>query len=160
VFASSTELLKKFDTLDIEADNIDTLREKEVVVFTGNVIAKQKNNDLNFFSDKISLEYKIDENNKISAKEMHASGNVIIKRGSITITGKRGFYDIKKNLVTMQDNVALYDETGKVYGDKVVYDIAGDDAQVFGKTNQEKQEQVVIILDDVEKTKEIYGKQK
>jgi lipopolysaccharide transport protein LptA len=152
--------LKKFDVLDIEADNINTNRAKNLVIFEGKVVALQKNNNLKFFSDKMNLEYGVDKNDKISIKTMHTYGNVVIKRDHVTISGGFGLYDVEKNIITMRDNVVLSDSVGKAYGDTVIYDVTNDSTQVFGKKNKKKQKQVVIIVDDVKKAKENYGKQK
>jgi lipopolysaccharide transport protein LptA len=151
------EPLKKIDNLEIEADIINTQRDKNKVDFRGNVVAKHANNNLEFRAVEMNLKYAIDRDNKVAVKKLYAFGNVVVKRGKMTITGNEGLYDIVKNEFTMKDEVTIFDDISKARGDAIVYDIEKDNAQIFGG---QEEKQVTIILEDSNKAKETYGKQK
>jgi lipopolysaccharide transport protein LptA len=159
-FRSNAEIkpLKGIDNLEIEADTINTVRDKGMVIFNGNVIAKQIRNNLELHSIEMNLKYGIDKEGKIFMRKLYAFGNVVLKRGEMTITGKECLYDIIKNEIIMKNDVVLFDNISKVNGDTVIYNVENDNAQVLGK--EEESEQVTIILEDTNKAKEVYGKQK
>jgi lipopolysaccharide export system protein LptA len=59
---------------------------------------------------------------------------------------------------TINNNVILSDGISKVHGDTVIYDVERGNVQVLGKESE--QGQATIILEDADKAKEVYGKQK
>jgi lipopolysaccharide transport protein LptA len=155
----SIEPLEEFDNLEVEADTVNTIKKEKLIVFKGKVIAKQDNNKLNLYSDRMNIEYDLDENNKMFITKMNVYGNVKMLKDDITISGNEGVYDMKKNILTMKNDVMLNDNISKIYGDMVVYDLQANDVQIFGREDDEEK-QAVIILEDTEKAKEVYGKQK
>jgi lipopolysaccharide transport protein LptA len=152
--------LKKFDNLEIEADIINTVRSKQMVIFNGNVIAKQTNNDLKISSIEMNLKYGFDrKTGKVIMRKLYAFGNVTLRKEKIMIIGKECLYDILNNEITMKNDVVLFDDISKINGETVIYNIETGDIQVLGKKEEEqKDEQVTIILEDIDKAKEIYGK--
>ncbi|MDR2760458.1 MAG: LptA/OstA family protein [Rickettsiales bacterium] len=160
-FAAAAGPLKKFDKLDVESDSISAQKGKKIVIFSGNVKARQQNNNLKFYSDNLRIKYDIDDGNKMFIRNMSAAGNVKVIREDVTIRGNFGFYDLLKNTITMEDNVTLYEKTGKARGDAVIYDLEKNNAEIYGKKNggqEEKAERVEIILEDADNFMEKYGK--
>lgn len=135
--------------IKIESNEISMKKDSNIIVFTGNVEAKQDN--LIILTDKMLVEY---EGTKINIKNIKVDGNVILKNNNIVASSDKGEYDLIKNLIVLEDNVILTEKDVVVYGDKMTYDTIKQESKVYGSKNQNNR--ITIILDNVNNLKERY----
>lgn len=135
--------------IKIESDEISMKKDSNVMVFTGNVEAKQDN--LIILTDKMLVEY---EGKKINITNIKVYGNVMLKNSNIVASSDKGEYDLKKNIIVLEDNVILTEKDVVVYGDKMTYDTIKQESKVYGSKNQNNR--ITIILDNVNNLKERY----
>ena len=133
--------------IKIEANEVSTKRNSNVIIFDGKVEATQDN--LKIFTDKMYVYYR---NNK-EIENIKAIGNVILKNEGILATGDEGEYDIKNNLVTLKKNIILTEKDVVVYGEKMTYDTVTQESKMYGETDKKR---ITIILDDINDLKERY----
>jgi lipopolysaccharide export system protein LptA len=140
----------------LEADKIRIQKNKNIMVFTGNVKAKQ--DKLNILADKMTVNYHTDKNNKINIDNIEVRDNVILKNEIITANSNRGFYDLKKQVITLRDEIILSEKDTVIFGNTLVYDIRTGSANIEGKQRGENNDRVIIILDNVNDIKDKYDK--
>ena len=135
--------------IKIESNEISMKKGSNVMVFTGDVEAKQ--DDLIILTDKMLVEY---EGKKVNITNIKVYGNVMLKNNNIVATSDKGEYDLKKNVIVLEDNIILTEKDVVVYGDKMTYDTVKQESKVYGSKNQNNR--ITIILDNVNNLKERY----
>ena len=135
--------------IKIEADEVSTKKNSNIITFNGNVEATQDN--LKILTDKMFVYYKNDKG--IEINNIKAVGNVILKNENILATGDEGEYDIKNNIVTLEKNIILTEKDVVIYGEKMIYNTITQESKMYGETDKKR---ITIILDDINDLKERY----
>ena len=123
--------------VDVVADNMEGLEKGKIVVFKGNVIAKQV--DLYLFSDMLTA-YMNEETNEIERAK--AEGNVKIVKLDRTATCKEAFFYNDRGEIILKGDVVVFSAKDKVSGDVVTYYVNEDRVYVQGE--KEKRAKAII----------------
>jgi len=123
--------------VDVIADSMEGLEKGKIIVFKGNVIAKQV--DLYLFSDMLTA-YVSEETNEIERAK--AEGNVKIVKLERTATCKEAFFYNDKGEIILKGDVVVFSGNDKVSGDTVTYYINEDRVYVQGE--KEKRAKALI----------------
>jgi outer membrane protein assembly factor BamD len=123
--------------VDVIADTMEGLEKGKIIVFKGNVIAKQV--DLYLFSDMLTA-YVNEVTNEIERAK--AEGNVKIVKLERTATCKEAFFYNDKGEIILKGDVVVYSGKDKVSGDTVTYYINEDRVYVQGE--KEKRAKALI----------------
>ncbi|HSB07613.1 MAG TPA: lipopolysaccharide transport periplasmic protein LptA [Thermodesulfobacteriota bacterium] len=131
--ASPPEEIKLVDTaqpIDITSDTVETYTKENLILFKGNVTARQK--DMVIYAD--SLEAVILEGGK-GIEKVIAGGNVKIQQGlRVANCEKAVFYNLDKRVILTGDpKVSEGDNT--VSGEEIVFDIEQNRIEVKGGTS-------------------------
>lgn len=120
------------DPIEINADALEVRQQENVAVFTGNVIAVQGTTRLT--SDVMTIYYKNKQETAPAAAgsamqqsqvdKIDVEGNVLLSTPEETASGKRGSYDVPKQLVHLFDDVTLTRGQNVLKGDTLVYNFA------------------------------------
>jgi lipopolysaccharide export system protein LptA len=127
----------KKEPVDVVADSMEGLEKGKIIVFKGNVVAKQV--DLSIFCETLTA-YLNEDSSEI--ERAHATGNVKIVKQDRIATAKDAFFDNPKGEITLKGDVVAYTGADKVSGETVVYYINEDRLQVLG----EKDKRATAIL--------------
>jgi outer membrane protein assembly factor BamD len=117
--------------VDVVADTMEGLEKGKIVVFKGNVIARQV--DLYLFSDMLTA-YMNEETNEIERAK--AEGNVKIVKLDRTATCKEAFFYNDKGEIVLKGDVVVFTAKDKVSGDTVIYYVNEDRVYVQGEKDQ------------------------
>jgi lipopolysaccharide transport protein LptA len=117
--------------VDVVADSMEGLEKGKVIVFKGNVIAKQV--DLYLFSDMLTA-YVNEETNEI--ERARAEGNVKIVKLDRTATCKEALFYNDKGEIVLKGDVIVFSGNDKVSGDVVTYYINEDRVHVQGQKDK------------------------
>ena len=117
--------------VDVVADTMEGLEKGKIVVFKGNVIAKQV--DLYLFSDMLTA-YMNEETNEIERAK--AEGNVKIVKLDRTATCKEAFFYNDKGEIILKGDVVVFSAKDKVSGDTVTYYVNEDRVYVQGEKDK------------------------
>ena len=123
--------------VDVVADSMEGLEKGKIILFKGNVIAKQV--DLYLFSDMLTA-YVNEETNEIDRAK--AEGNVKIVKLDRTATCKEAFFYNDKGEIILKGDVIVFSGKDKVSGDVVTYYINEDRVHVMGQ--KEKRAKALI----------------
>jgi outer membrane protein assembly factor BamD len=102
--------------IDVVADTMEGREKGKVIVFTGNVIAKQE--DLYLFSDTLTA-YMNEESNEIERAK--AKGNVKIVKLDRTATCKEADFYNDRGEIVLRGDVVVFSGNDKVSGETVTY---------------------------------------
>ncbi len=117
--------------VDVVADSMEGLEKGKIILFKGNVIAKQV--DLYLFSDMLTA-YVNEETNEIDRAK--AEGNVKIVKLDRTATCKEAFFYNDKGEIILKGDVIVFSGKDKVSGDVVTYYINEDRVHVMGQKDK------------------------
>ena len=117
--------------VDVVADTMEGLEKGKIVVFKGNVIAKQV--DLYLFSDMLTA-YMNEETNEIDRAK--AEGNVKIVKLDRTATCKEAVFYNDKGEIVLKGDVVVFSAKDKVQGDTVTYYVDEDRVYVQGEKDK------------------------
>jgi len=123
--------------VDVVADTMEGLEKGKIVVFKGNVIAKQV--DLYLFSDMLTA-YMNEETNEIERAK--AEGNVKIVKLDRTATCKEAFFYNDKGEIILKGDVVVFSAKDKVSGDTVIYYVNED--RVYVQGDKDKRAKAII----------------
>jgi outer membrane protein assembly factor BamD len=113
--------------IDITSDKVETYSKENLIVFKGNVMARQK--DILIYSD--SLEAVIFEDGK-GIEKIIAGGNVKIQQGlRVASCQKAVFYNIDQKVILTGDP-KVWEGDNMVSGDEIVFDIEQNRVEVKG----------------------------
>ena len=125
-----TEKAKLMDSgqpIDITSDRVETYSKENLVVFKGNVTARQK--DIVIYADV--LEAMIVEDGK-GIERVVADGNVKIQQGLRVASCKKAvFYNLDQKVVLTGDP-RVWEGSNMVSGDEIILDIKQDRVEVKG----------------------------
>ncbi|OPY59647.1 MAG: LPS-assembly protein LptD [Syntrophorhabdaceae bacterium PtaU1.Bin034] len=116
---------------------MEGLEKGKIIVFKGNVIAKQE--DLHLFSDMLTA-YVNEETNEIERAK--AEGNVKIVKLDRTATCKEAYFYNDKGEIILKGDVVVFSGNDKISGDTVTYYINEDRVVAQGET--EKRARAVV----------------
>lgn len=143
--------------IKIQSNEILIKRNKNIITFIGKVEAKQ--NNLNMFADSMIIKYKTDKKNNTEIRNIKLYGNVVLKNENITVRGDKGNYEVKDNLITLEDNIIMNENDAVVFGKKMTYNTITEETNIFGSNENEdgnKKERITIILEDINDLKDRY----
>ena len=151
VFADSINNIKvdKYQPLNITSDKVKIIRNKNEIIFIGNVKAVQ--DKFTLYSDKMIVKYKEQKNKKMDIESIKTEKNVKFTNDTITATSDEGLYNLKTNIITMKKNIKATESGITVFAEEFTYDTITGKTNIIG--NQKQNERVLIILDDVENLK-------
>ena len=129
---SSQELdpTKLFDTgqpIDITSDSVETFVKDNLIVFKGNVTARQK--DMVIYAD--ALEALIIEDGK-GIEKVTADGNVKIQQGLRVANCQKAIYYNLDRKVVLTGDPRVYEGENMVSGDEIIVDIERNRVEVKG----------------------------
>jgi len=129
---SSQELdpTKLFDTsqpMDITSDSVETFAKDHLIVFKGNVTARQK--DMVIYAD--ALEALIIEDGK-GIEKVTADGNVKIQQGLRVANCQKAIYYNLDRKVVLTGDPRVYEGENMVSGDEIIVDIERNRVEVKG----------------------------
>lgn len=151
VFADSISNIKvdKSQPLNITSDKVKIIRDKNEIIFIGNVKAVQ--DKFTLYSDKMIVKYKEQKNKKMDIESIKTEKNVKFMNDTITATSDEGLYNLKTNIITMKKNIKATESGITVFAEEFTYNTITGKTNIIG--NQKQNERVLIILDDVENLK-------
>ena len=121
------KLVDNAHPIDITSDSVETYSKENLIVFKGNVMARQK--DMVIYAD--SIEAVIVEDGK-GIEKVIAGGNVKIQQGlRIASSRKAIFYNLEKRVV-LTGEPKVWEGEDMVSGDEIVFDIERNRVEVKG----------------------------
>lgn len=144
----------------IRSDIIDIKRKSETIDFLGNVVVEKEDSSLLAKKMTIFYEEKTDSRSKkksskktqeSSIKRINAKGDVKIFSEEFIATGNSGYYDPKKDIFVLEENVLVNNGTSIASGDKFVYNLISKKGNFVGKRLQSSitsRERVVVVIGD------------
>jgi lipopolysaccharide export system protein LptA len=121
------KLVDKGQPIDITSDRVETYSKENLIIFKGNVTARQK--DIVIYAD--SLEAVVIEGGK-GIERVVAGGNVKIQQGlRVANCQKAVFYNIDQKVVLTGDP-KVWEGNNMVSGDEIVFDIEKNRIEVKG----------------------------
>jgi lipopolysaccharide export system protein LptA len=143
----------------LEADKIRIQKNKNIMIFTGNVKAEQE--ELNILADKMVVNYHTNKDGKINIDNIEVKDNVVLKNKTITAQSNNGFYDFKKRIITLRDEIVLNEKDAVIFGNVLIYNVKTGATNIEGKNeNKKSNDRVIIILDNINDIKDKYDKKK
>ena len=108
----------KSKKVDIEADGMEVLDDRNQAIFTGNVKAVRR--DVTLTADKLTVDFRKTKNEKgeqdTEVTFLYATGHVRIVTPEQTITGREAKMDVKKELVWVSGGVVVKKKTSTIHG--------------------------------------------
>jgi outer membrane protein assembly factor BamD len=130
--AGPLQVAKLTDTahpIDISSDSVETLTKENLILFKGNVVARQR--DIVIYAD--SLEAVVLDDGK-GIEKVIAGGNVKIQQGlRVANCQKAIFYNLDKKVVLTGDP-KVWEGDNSVSGEEIVFDIEQNRIEVKGGT--------------------------
>lgn len=114
--------------VDVGADRIEVQDRADRAIFSGNVIARQGNLQLN--AVRLTVIYA--NSNGIQIKRLEASGGVTLRTPSETARSQFAIYDLDRRIVTMIGSVTLTQSANHVQGGRLVLDLDSHRAVMDG----------------------------
>jgi lipopolysaccharide export system protein LptA len=125
-----TKLVDKSQPIDVTSDKVEAYWKENLVIFKGNVIARQK--DMVIYAD--SLEVVTNEDGK-GIERVIAGGNVKIQQGlRVAHCQKAVFYNLDQKLV-LTGEPKVSEGENVVSGDEIIVDIDKNRVEVKGGAN-------------------------
>jgi lipopolysaccharide export system protein LptA len=108
--------------IEVEADQLDIYDKKKVAIFTGNVIAKQGETQLN--TSTLTIHYSGGgAGTAQSITRLEANGGVIVSQKDQKATGNRAFVDMTKEQITLSGNGVLTQGKNVLRGKELFIDM-------------------------------------
>ncbi|MBM4276922.1 MAG: lipopolysaccharide transport periplasmic protein LptA [Deltaproteobacteria bacterium] len=115
------------EPIDITSDRVETFSKENLIVFRGNVMARQK--DMVIYSD--SLEALVFEDGK-GIEKVVAGGNVKIQQGLRVANCQKAVFYNRDQRVVLTGNPKVLEGDNLVSGDEIIFDIAKNRIEVKG----------------------------
>ena len=121
------EKIEPGQPIDITSDKVESYTKENLIVFKGNVTARQK--DIVIYAD--SIEASIIENGK-GIEKVVADGNVKVQQGlRVANCEKAIFYNVDKKVI-LTGNPSVWDGGNMISGEEIIFDIEQDRVDVKG----------------------------
>lgn len=126
-----TKTVETGQPIDIVSDSVETYSKENLIIFKGNVMARQK--DIIIYAD--SIEAVIVEDGK-GIEKVIAGGNVKIQQGvRVASCQKAIFYNLDQKVV-LTGNPKIWEGDNVVSGDEIIFDIEKSRFEVKGGSGQ------------------------
>lgn len=135
------------EPIDITSDRVEAFSRENLIVFKGNVMARQK--DIVIYSD--SLEAMIFEDGK-GIEKVVAGGNVKIQQGLRVAQCQKAVFYNRDQKVVLTGDPKVWEGDNLVSGEEIVFDIARNRVEVKGGP-KERGKVRVILGEGLEKLK-------
>jgi len=122
-----TRLVNTSQPIDIISDKVETYSKDNVIVFRGNVVARQK--DIVIYADSIEA-FMMREGKGI--ERVIASGDVRVQQGLRVANCQKAVFDNLDQKVIMTGDPRVWEGENIVSGDEIVFDIAQNRVEVRG----------------------------
>jgi outer membrane protein assembly factor BamD len=123
----STKLFDSGQPIEITSDSVETFVKDNLIVFKGNVTARQK--DMVIYAD--ALEALIIEDGK-GIEKVTADGNVKIQQGLRVANCQKAIYYNVERKVVLTGDPRVYEGENMVSGDEIIVDIEQNRVEVKG----------------------------
>jgi lipopolysaccharide transport protein LptA len=121
-----------FHNIHIKSEIIDIKRNSQNITFQDNVIIESGDDSL--LADKMNIIYDVNKN----IDKIKAYGNIKIFTNNFNATAKKGYYDPKKDLFILKENVIVNDGLSIASGDEFMYDLRNQKGIFIGQRNESK----------------------
>jgi lipopolysaccharide export system protein LptA len=150
--------LKGGGPIEIISDRLDAYHQEKLVVFSGNVVATQKNRVIQ--ADRVFVYYKKSE--KTIAKQarlkenpddldrIEARGNVRVTQGEKIVTGERAVFFNDEQKIIMTGNPVMREGSNVIKGDRIV--VLLDENRGVVESSREKRVTATIYPDESKRT--------
>lgn len=112
--------------IEINADRLEVQQDKNVAIFSGNVVAVQ--GGIRLRADTLRVYYRkaAEGADEVTAaiSRIDAIGNVFISSPTETAEGRVGIYDVESRVITLTGSVVLTRGENVIRGERVVLDLA------------------------------------
>ncbi len=135
----------ELNRLNITSNIVEIIRDKNQIIFTGNVKAVRESFVL--YTDLMIVNYKENDNKKIDIVNITAKNNVKFVSEKIVATGDDGIYNPPSNIIILKNNVKATESGITVFADEFEYNTITGKTKIIG--NKKQKERVTIILDDI-----------
>ncbi|MBS3906627.1 MAG: lipopolysaccharide transport periplasmic protein LptA [Syntrophaceae bacterium] len=115
------------EPIDITSDRVETFSKENLIVFRGNVVARQK--DMVIYSD--SLEALVFEDGK-GIERVVAGGNVKIQQGLRVANCQKAVFYNRDQKVVLTGDPKVWEGDNLVSGEEIIFDIAKNRIEVKG----------------------------
>jgi lipopolysaccharide export system protein LptA len=115
------------EPIDITSDRVETFSKENLIVFKGNVMARQK--DIVIYSD--SLEATIFEDGK-GIEKVIAGGNVKIQQGLRVAHCQKAVFYNRDQKVVLTGDPKVWEGDNLVSGEEIIFDITRNRVEVKG----------------------------
>ncbi len=140
-----------FDTnqpIEINADSLEVQQDKNLAVFSGNVIAAQ--GAMRLKAQTLKVYYRRSEGSATQAEatisRIDAIGGVFLSSPNETAQGAVGVYDVENRVVTLSGSVVLTRGDNVIRGERLVLDLTTGRSRVDGVAASGQQERVRALF--------------
>ncbi len=158
--ADRAESLKGGGPIEIVSDRLDAYNEEKLVVFSGNVVATQKDKVIR--ANQLFVYYKKKKDDKAAKNpatdteagdldKIEAKGNVRITQGKRIVTGEDGVFYNDEQKIVMTGNPVMTEGNNVIRGDKII--VLLDEDRGVVESSKEKRVTAIIYPEEAKKTK-------
>jgi lipopolysaccharide export system protein LptA len=142
------------DPIEVTSDTLEVFQEENRAVFTGHVVAIQK--DVRLKADQMTVFYRAQEEAKPGSKEkpkteakkatteeeknaiekIEATGSVFLSTPEETASGAKGTYDVENNTIYLDNNVVLTRGQNVLKGEHLTYSFATGQSKLTSNPGQ------------------------
>lgn len=152
VFVASTVFALPDDRskpIEIQANSAERDAKTGITTYTGNVDVQQ--GSIHITANTVVL--NSDKNNKLT--KIHATGSPATYHQQLTgpkdVVDAQGiniYFDVSKNLLTLQDNASLKQQSGSIKGDRIEYDTKSErvKAQSSRSGSNDNSQRITVII--------------
>ena len=115
------------EPLQVDSKTLETLGSEGIVIFQGDVVARQ--GDVTLQADRV--EVKLDRTTR-EIRSVQAQGNVRIRRGDIVASGEQATYEASTGVAVLTGNPKVWRGQDVVAGDRITLHLAEDRSVVEG----------------------------
>lgn len=118
--------------VDVGADRIEVQDRNNRAIFSGNVVARQ--GDLQLNSARLTVVYANQAGSGTDIQRLEASGGVTLRSPTESARSQFAIYDLDRGIVTMIGGVTLTQNGNRVQGGRLVLDLDTNRAVMDGGT--------------------------
>jgi lipopolysaccharide export system protein LptA len=138
--------------IEVNADTLDVLQDKNQAIFSGHVVAIQ--GDIRLKADKMTVTYdkpkegeeQKAQNQSSGIKKIDAVGGVFLSTPDETASGISGIYDVKNQEIHLKNNVVLTRGKNTLKGESLVYNFATGKSKISGDMTGDKKVRVRALF--------------